>query len=301
MLDLHVHSTASDGLLSPQELIDEAVAAGLEGMALTDHDTVGGIEAAQEYAHRRYPDFWFIPGIEMNTDVGPHEVHILGYFIDPTYEALLKRLEEIRQERIQRNWKMVGKLNAMGYRISADRVAELAQGGVVGRPHIAQALVEKGYVFSVKEAFDKLIGQGKPAYVPRYKFLPEEAVQLIKGAGGVAVLAHPGLVGNKELVEKILSLDIEGIEVYYPEHTDEDISRYLEMARERGLLITGGSDYHGTPGEYRGKLGCCGVSRLTANLLQNRAARSRTAQKNIKFRKTAGRSIDEKRELRDLT
>ena len=300
MLDLHVHSTASDGLLAPPDLIEEAVAAGLEGMALTDHDTVSGIGAAQEYTRLHHPDFWFIPGIEMNTDVGPHEVHILGYFIDPANEVLLNRLEEIRQARIQRNWKMVKKLNTMGYRISTERVVELAQGGIVGRPHIAQALVEKGYVFSVKEAFDKLIGQGKPAYVPRYKFLPEEAVQLIKGAGGVAVLAHPGLIGNEELVDKILSLDIEGIEVYYPEHSEEDTCRYLEIARRRGLIVTGGSDYHGAPEEYRGKLGCCGVSRVTAKLLEKRSSKSNTVQ-NIKLRRAAGRNIQGKRELRDLT
>ncbi|ADI01834.1 PHP domain-containing protein [Syntrophothermus lipocalidus] len=276
VLDLHVHSTASDGLLTPPELVEEAVAAGLEGMALTDHDTVAGVEAAWAYARARHSSFWFIPGIEMNTDVGPHEVHVLGYFIDPRYEPLLNRLEEIRQARFQRNLKMVAKLNAMGYKISVERVSELAQGGLIGRPHIAQALMEKGYVFSIREAFEKLIGQGKPAYVPRYKFLPEEAVQLIKGAGGVPVLAHPGLIQNDDLVERLLTLGMEGIEVYYPEHSEKDIERYLEMARKGGLLITGGSDYHGTPEEYRGKLGCCGVSRSAAKSIKEKALKSKT-------------------------
>lgn len=279
VFDLHIHSTVSDGILTPEEIVQEALGLGLEGIALTDHDTVGGIEPTWQYIRNNNCRLTFVPGIEMNTEVERYEVHILGYFIDHRNDQLLTRLQELKRSREERALKMVKKLNAMGFDIKPARVAELARGHLIGRPHIAYALMEKGYVFSVREAFHKLIGNGKPAYVPRYKFLPEEAIQLVKAAGGVAVLAHPGLLNNDEMVLQLLALGVEGIEVYYPDHDEGQIEKYLQLAREKGLLITGGSDYHGTPEEYRGKLGCTGVSHEHLLLLQERAG-CKKQQKN---------------------
>lgn len=261
MFDLHIHTSASDGLCRPEEVVQEAIELGLEGIALTDHDTVRGIEPAQRYIRENRCPLVLVPGIEMNTEVDHYEIHILGYFIDHRHDQLVNRLLELKESRQERARKMVRKLNAMGFNIKLDRVAELARGDLMGRPHIAQALIEKGYVFSIREAFDKLIGYGKPGYVARYKFLPAEAIQVIKAAGGVPVLAHPGLLGNDRVVEQVLALGVEGVEVYYPDHSENQVQKYLDMARRRGLLVTGGSDYHGNPLEYRGKLGCAGVGR----------------------------------------
>lgn len=271
--DLHVHSTYSDGLLTPEELIDEAIKIGLKGLALTDHDTVAGIQPAFNYLEKTGLPFQLIPGIELNTECGPHETHILGYFIDWNYPPLQKRLLEVKEAREERAYRMVKKLGSMGIDISLERVQELAKGDLVGRPHIAQAMAEKGYVFSVKEAFEKYIGRGRPAYIPRYKFLPEEAHELIRNAGGTAVLAHPGLIGNDNLVEKLLNIGLAGIEVYYPEHSLEDTRRYLEMARRFNLIITGGSDFHGTTHDRTAKLGCITVDELTVQALKSGAGR----------------------------
>lgn len=256
--DLHVHTLASDGTLSPREVIQKAIDQGLKGLAITDHDTVAGLQSAWEFVAQQHYVIDFIPGIEMNTEAGLHEVHILGYFIDWKNINLLHRLEEIKKARQQRAITMVDRLNQLGFNIHLQRVRELAGSDLLARPHIAMAMMEKGYVFSVKEAFEKHIGKGKPAYVPRYKFLPNEAVSLIKGAGGLAVLAHPGLVGDDRLVRQLLNRGMDGIEVYYPEHSEDDVARYLEMAEERGLLVTGGSDFHGS-NSGRNCLGCVKV------------------------------------------
>lgn len=253
--DLHIHSTFSDGMLSPQQIIDEALRIGLHGLALTDHDTVSGIDVAMEYA--KYRNFPLIAGIELNTEIGPFESHILGYFIDWHNDGLISRLSELKESREQRAVKMVSKLNSMGIDIKLQRVKELAKGDLVGRPHIAQSMMEKGYVFSVKEAFEKYIGQGRPAYIPRYKFQPSEAIELIKSTGGITVLAHPGLLKNSSVINELLDMGIEGIEVNYPEHSLEDTERYLNLAIHRRIFVTGGSDYHGSLNDGRGKLGCC--------------------------------------------
>ncbi|HQA06444.1 MAG TPA: PHP domain-containing protein [Syntrophomonadaceae bacterium] len=260
MYDLHVHSTASDGLLTPEEVLLRAQEIGLAGIALTDHDTISGIEAAQKYRVDHGLTLEFIPGIEMNTEVDETEVHILGYYIDHHDNRLLNKLEEIREARLERARKMVYRLKSMGLAISFDHVEKLARGDLIGRPHVAQALTEKGYVFSIKEAFEKYIGKGKPAYVPRYKFLPQEAIQLIKNAGGVPVLAHPGLLRNRELIQEAINLGVAGLEVYYPDHTLEQVAEYLHLCQHYHLLVTGGSDFHGTDSdESRCRLGCTGI------------------------------------------
>lgn len=274
--DLHVHTTASDGRLTSQEVIEEAVSLRLEGLAITDHDAVLGLEPAQRYIAENQVPLDFIPGIEINTDVDRYDVHVLGYFIDYHNDQLIHRLLELREARRKRTLKMVKKLNDLGLKIQAERVSELARGGTIGRPHIARALVEKNYVVSIQEAFDKLISRGKPGYVPRYKFLPEEAIRLIKGAGGVPVLAHPGLIGNDQLLEQLLPLGFEGIEVYYPEHSKAEIKKYHRLAQENSLLVTGGSDYHGTPGVYHEQLGSAQATKEQVDLLRQRALERRT-------------------------
>lgn len=246
MYDLHTHTNASDGVLSPEELIDMALHTGLTGIAVTDHDTVAGIAPALKYQRQFAGRLEVIPGIEMNTEKNGCEVHILGYFIDHLDERLLVRLEELKISRLGRAEKMVRKLKNMGYNINLEQVQHLAKNDLITRPHIAQALVQNNYVFSTREAFDKLIGRGQPAYVSRYKFFPAEAIELIKMNGGLAVLAHPGLIKDQAMINEVIAAGIQGIEVYYPDHTLEQVKHYENMALNYQLLVTGGSDFHGS-------------------------------------------------------
>lgn len=260
--DLHIHTSASDGVLTPEEIIDIAVEIGLQGIAISDHDTVAGLGRAQQYLDTTSYSLDFIPAIELNTDAGEDEVHILGYFIDPENVALNQRLQEIRNSRYHRAEQMVSRLQELGLNITFEQVQALAQGELIARPHIARVLVNNKYATTIRDAFDKYIGRGRPGYVPRYKFLPDEAIELIKNAGGIAVLAHPGLIKDENKVIEIINTGIEGLEVFYPEHSPEQIEELLEFARRHRLLITGGSDYHG-PGssESRSNMGAAGVSK----------------------------------------
>jgi len=245
-VDLHMHSTASDGLYSPPELIHNAKEAGLRVVALTDHDTTDGIEEATQAA--RALDIDFIPGVEINTDTSGGEVHVLGYFLEyqrPEFQATLKILRNARERRGER---IVELLNEEGLHIKWERAREIAQGSV-GRPHIAEALMEAGYVQSVAEAFDKYIGNGKPAYVPRYKLTPEDATRLIVSANGLPVIAHPltvpGLATLHELLPALKAAGLVGLETYYGQYTHEDEQVLLAIASQYNLIPTGGTDYHG--------------------------------------------------------
>lgn len=276
LYDLHVHSTASDGLFTPQQMIDMSVKMSLAGLAITDHDTIDGLEIAVQYIQEKKYRIVFIPGIEMNTEVGSSEVHILGYFIDYRNSILIERLKEIKKARSERAIKMIQKLRKMGLIISLEQVNKLAKGDLIGRPHIARALMENAYVFSVKEAFEKYLGQGKPAYVPRYKFFPEEAIDLVKNAGGIPVLAHPGLISDQDIISDIINMGIEGIEIYYPEHDQVQIQKYYELAQKKQLLITGGSDFHGTyEGHGRSRLACTGIDQVLVEKLVERKSEIR--------------------------
>lgn len=260
--DLHIHTTASDGVLTPSEIIDMAVGIGLKGIAISDHDTVAGLEEAEHYLSITDYPLDFINAVELNTEVGNDDVHILGYFIDPKNAALKQRLEDIRNSRYRRAEQMVRRLQELGLEIDFTQVEELAQGELIARPHIARVLIDNNYATSIREAFDKYIGRRAPGYVPRYKFLPAEAIELVKNAGGIAVLAHPGLIEDNRKVTEVINLGIEGLEVFYPEHTPEQTEELLGLARRHHLLITGGSDYHG-PGstESRSSMGAAGVSK----------------------------------------
>lgn len=247
-VDLHLHSNASDGKLSPEELIREAVAAGLEVIALTDHDTVDGIIPARDTAGE-FPDLTFVPGVEISTDLPDGEAHILGYFIDYTSPELEASLVRFRDSRTIRARRMVAKLAEMGIDIDWSRVQEIAGEGSIGRPHIARAMLEKKYITSFEEAFDKYIGHGGPAYVEREKMTPTEAVRLVKEAGGIAVLAHPFTVGDNNtvisMVQELKPHGLDGVEAYYKDNTPEQTEAMLAMADEHGLIATGGTDYHG--------------------------------------------------------
>lgn len=254
-IDLHTHSTASDGIYTPTELLQRAKQTGLRVLALTDHDSTGGLaEAAQAAAAL---DIDFIPGIELNTDVQGGEVHVLGYFPEferPAFQAILKVLRDARERRGQR---IVELLDEQGIHIEWDRVRSIAQ-GAVGRPHVAKALLEAGYVQTIGEAFDKYIGSNCHAYVPRYRITPEDAVRLIASANGLPVMAHPAdLPGLDELRNWLPGLKASGmvgLETYYGPYTPHQEQALRALADEYSLIPTGGSDFHG-PGIHPTPLG----------------------------------------------
>ncbi|HEY3315816.1 MAG TPA: PHP domain-containing protein [Bacillota bacterium] len=247
--DLHVHTTASDGTLTPSEAVRAAVAAGLTAIGVTDHDTTAGLPEATQAARASGGGLRVVPGVEVNTDTTiadrTREVHVLGYLFDPSSPALEAELQRLRTARYERARLILDRLVRLNLPVSFTRVREIAGGGPLGRPHIAQVLVEAGYAGSVREAFRLYLGIGKPAYVERYKLSPEEAVRLIRAAGGVAVLAHPGLIGDDSIIPPLVAAGLAGLEARYPEHSRSQTRRYVAMARRYGLVVTGGSDAHG--------------------------------------------------------
>lgn len=244
-VDLHIHSTASDGRYSPAEIVHKAAAAKLTVIALADHDTVDGIIPALKAAES-LPQLTVIPCVELSTDVPDGEVHVLGYFIDYTAPELQVALMKMRNSRRERAQKMVVKLRDLGMPLEWDRVREIAGASAYGRPHIAQALLEKGYISSIKEAFTKYIGRGGPAYVEREKMTPVDAVELILRYNGLPVLAHPFTAPDPEsMVIELKGAGLAGLEAYYSNYTPDEINRLVRLANRYGLITTGGSDYHG--------------------------------------------------------
>ncbi len=244
MIDLHSHTTASDGSLSPRELVQEAVRRGVRVLAITDHDSTEALgEAITEAA--KHPPLEIVPGIELNTDVEGGEIHILGFFIDHYAEWFQVLLRELREERVQRIYRMAERLGELGLSIDPQEVFALVKEGSAGRPHVAQILVQHGYVKSVREAFDRYLKNGGPASVPRKKLSPQAAIDVIRRADGVAVFAHPGLSGKDELIPDLIRAGLQGIECYYHEHTPVQTATYLQLCKEHNLVATGGSDYHG--------------------------------------------------------
>ena len=255
--DLHTHSLRSDGVLEPAALVRVAAERGVETIALSDHDTLAGVEEAIAAGERI--GVRVIPAIELNTESRWGDVHVLGYFLDLSDRALEERLRWLRDNRGRRIELMVANLNRLGHPISLDRVMEIAQGGALGRPHVAQALAEAGHVRSYDEAFDTLISKDSPAYVERVGLTPSEAVRLVVAHGGTASLAHPGTVnGLRELLPALVSDGLRGMEVYHPEHSAAWTAELRAMADAFELITTGGSDFHGR-GEHGGPLGCAYV------------------------------------------
>ncbi len=244
-VDLHIHSTTSDGQLTPADIIQEAAERGLTFIALADHDTVDGIASAQAAA-QAFPQLKVIPCVEISTDIPQGEVHILGYFIDYTDHELKAALNSFRNSRLGRAQGMVAKLENLGIHIDWQRVQQLAGGSSIGRPHIAQAMLEKGYIASIKQAFTDYLGHDGPAYVEREKMTPAEAVELILKAKGLPVLAHPLTFNDPEaMIAELKAAGLVGIEAYYNGYTAEEINRLVGLADRHNLIATGGSDYHG--------------------------------------------------------
>lgn len=264
--DLHIHTTASDGLLSPDEVVQWAGIKRLKAIGITDHDTVNGICPAEE-ASLKY-GVEVVPGIELSTLYKEEEIHILGYYIDYKADWFLDTLEKIQNSRYERAAKIVGKLNRIGVNINLEQVKRIADRGAIGRPHIARAMIDKGYIVNIKEAFQKYIGKDCPAYVERYKLSCGEAIDIIKRLRGISVLAHPGLIRKKAYIGDIVNLGIEGIEVYHSKHDDETVRNALAIASSRKLLITGGSDCHGMKVNNEPILGNCSVDYKYVQMLK---------------------------------
>ncbi|MDF2987653.1 MAG: putative metal-dependent phosphoesterase, family [Eubacterium sp.] len=258
LIDLHSHSIASDGSMSPAELVRGAQKQGLYAIALTDHDTVDGIAEALEEGKRIGIEV--IPGIEISVDYKP-EMHILGYFMDvKSYPAIRNELEVIKIGREERNKKIINKLNELGMTITMEEVKKVALGDITGRPHIAKVLVIKGYVKSIDDAFDKYLCKGGLAYFKRFELKPEEGIKAIRNAGGIPVLAHPVFLRKSydeldKLLAELKGYGLAGIEALYSENSKADTGSFLRLAIKYDLIVTGGSDFHGSfkPGLELGK------------------------------------------------
>ena len=243
--DLHTHTHHSDGTRSSREVIDVARGHGIEILCISDHDNLAAYFESKTYADSR--DVKLIAGVELSCAWQGHDIHILAYAFDPLDERIDSRLRSFRVTRQQRGRKMVDVLRTLGFNIDHARVEQLAAGGAMGRPHVARALVEAGFVGSVAEAFDKLIGAGKPAYVEKERFQIDEAVALIHSAGGLTSIAHPTLYSDHELiVPDLLDAGVDAIEVIHPDVDAENREKYTNLARFRGKFTTGGSDDHGS-------------------------------------------------------
>ena len=240
-VDLHIHTVASDGLHAPTDIVSMALSEGLRTIAITDHDTVSGIPEALEAA--RETELEVVPGVEISTKIGDVEAHLLGYYLDHTFAALVGALSRFQALRLERAREIVRKLGDKGIRLSWDRLLDLAGGKSVGRPHIARAMEDARYVDSFREAFDRYLGEGKSAYVPRIKMIPSEAIELVVEAGGVPVLAHPW--HERALVPSLVDEGLAGLEIYYPQYTSSMTARLEKLAKRHQLVCTGGSDFHG--------------------------------------------------------
>ena len=289
LVDLHTHSSFSDGRYTPSQLVEAAVAKGIGVLAITDHDSWNGIEEATTRIRELKTSLQLICGVELTTQYFNGEsVHVLGYNVSRSYKPLKERMDEMRQGREQRLAKMLAKLKALGYEIEAIHCDPLNR--AVGRPHVAKALVAKGYFATVQEVFDTLLYRGGPAYVPQSKMEPQEAVALIHAAGGLAVLAHPYELSSREIPQKLLAeLDFDGVEAYHPSafksshlgalikeqgfyrpgEDHREIGFWLQEARAKGILVSGGSDFHGITGRIPEELGQWQVEHTAvAGLLQ---------------------------------
>lgn len=272
-VDLHMHSTASDGTLVVDDLMKLAASVGLQTLALTDHDTTAALDRAVEIGAALGMEI--IPGIELSADFGGKEVHILGYFLDYHDATFQQNLEKFRFNRYGRAEAIVKKLGELGMPLDYKRVLEIAGDAAPQRPHIAEALKERGYVQTVREAFDRYIANDGPAYVHSEKVTPQQAVDLIKSVGGLAVLAHPTFSANMdELVEHVAQAGAAGVETHYGTYTEETIARILESARKFDLVPTGGSDFHGrSDGGQLTSPGARYVPPETIDLLKQRLVR----------------------------
>lgn len=252
MIDLHTHSTFSDGSLTPEQLVREAELARLSALALTDHDSISGLERFMAACSKS--KVRGVPGVEISVDCNPSDatMHILGYFIDPANAELNEHVNRLRDGRRHRNAEILKRLNAMGLMLTMNEISAFAGENNVGRLHFAQALMARGYVRTTQEAFDKYLAKGKSGYANRLRFKPLGGVAMIRSAGGIAVLAHPFTLnlGKQALADCVGALvqgGLQGIEIYYPQHSPKLVRQYLDLAGQFQLVATGGTDFHGTP------------------------------------------------------
>jgi len=251
VIDLHLHTTASDGRSSPDELVDEAAAAGLTTIAVTDHDTMAAVEAVEQAGRRR--NLTVVPGIEITAVHGGRDVHVLAYFLDRSHDELAAFLADQRDDRRRRFLQMLDTIERLGFAVDQQRLRRLAaaqSGRALARPLLADALVRAGHFASRSDAFDRLLGEGRPAFVPRCGVSPRDVIDLVRRAGGVSSIAHPGKLGDDVVVAQVVEAGLPALEVHHPDHDRDAERRYRKMADEAGLLVTGGSDYHG-PGSGR--------------------------------------------------
>ena len=254
--DLHIHTTFSDGKDTPEEIVEAAKAAGLRYIAITDHDTVEGVTALYESGHYASSTLRIIPGVGFSAGDEQHEIHILGYNIDLYDAGLQEKLEQISEARWLRFTEIVERLRGLGYEIGETEVlTDERFCKAVGRSHVARVMVRKGYFDSTRACFEQLLKRGCPAYVPHFQLSSEELIQLIKGAGGIPVLANPKALGDEKRIARLIAQGIEGIEAFYPTYDRQDTQHYLDVAQKAGLLVSGGSDYRGFAGREPDAIG----------------------------------------------
>lgn len=265
-VDLHTHSTASDGTLPPEKVVEAAERCGLKAIALTDHDTIAGVPAAREAGERL--GIRVITGVELSAFEGDHEVHVLALHLSHL-EALQKRLLELRAQRLARAGKIVEKLNALGIGITLDEVLLQSDGGAVGRPHVARALIARGVVQDFRGAFMTYLGGNGSAFVPKEKLSIEDAIAIAHEAGALAIWAHPGDLGRRDRIEPLVAAGLDGIEIRHPSHSGEDMKRLQALTDFFGLVPSGGSDWHGaTEGPRR-----LGMMKVPAEWLERQDAK----------------------------
>jgi predicted metal-dependent phosphoesterase TrpH len=241
--DLHLHTHYSDGICSPGEIIDKCKSQGITTIAITDHDHIGGLKEAQQYGATVGVEV--ITGVELSVEINGQDIHILGYFFDPTNTEFLEVLSFFREERLKRAERMVQKLNALNIPLTIDKVLQYSKQGAIGRPHIANAMLHEGYVETYHEAFARYIGADCPAYEMKYHLSPQRAIDLLAQAGGLSFLAHPGKYTTNGDIEELVSLGLDGIETIHPSHQEPQVHYYHAIADRYFLLESGGSDYHG--------------------------------------------------------
>jgi hypothetical protein len=270
LIDLHLHTTASDGTLDPAALVERAHGAGVQTLAVTDHDTMAGVVVAAEAAAALKLEF--LPGIEITAVVGERDVHILAYFLDPTPPGLGDFLQAQREDRVERARGMADRLKTLGVPIEIGPTIEQAnaEGRAVARPLLARALVQAGHAPTEQDAFDRWIGDGGPAYVPRKGSSPADIVRLISRAGGISSIAHPGLLRRDELIPSLAKAGLTALEVYHPEHDSAAQARYARLATQHELAASGGSDFHGDGHRRAKSLGSVGLPRAAFMTLLQR-------------------------------
>jgi len=240
--DLHTHTSCSDGIYSPDEIVDLALKRKLKSVAITDHDTVAGISSAISFADNKIE---VIPGIELSTEIENHDVHILGYYVDYKNKTLLDVLKKCKEVRQERGLKIVNKLIQAGVKITYEQIQKCAGLGVIGRMHIAKVLYDNEQVNSIQDAFKTFLGDQSPFYEPKFKITPYDAFALIKQAGGICVWAHPGCEDLDPMLKQLVADGLQGLEVWHPKHSNKNVRHYFELAKFYNLLATGGSDFHG--------------------------------------------------------